>query len=297
MRIYVTGASGFIGRRCVRAVAAHGHVAVALSLDATWIARAERVEVRELDLLVPGTILPAIRDCDAGIHAAGAGPGATPAQLHDLNVVASRNLAAACRDGGAPRRLVAISSAAVFEPGETEYRAAKRAQEEVLAAAGLELTLLRPTLVLGSCAESAELSRLVARLAPPWPRLLPAGGRNRIQPVHVDDVAQAALAAVGRASAIGRNLVIAGPEEGIPISRLWREARDRTGGRARIVPLPLSLLRAAACLLRPAGAGAALDARIAFFSHDHLHSLAEAAEILGYRPRPYDEMLAGAFGS
>ncbi|MBI4881904.1 MAG: hypothetical protein HY812_19930 [Planctomycetes bacterium] len=211
-------------------------------------------------------------------------------------MVASRNLAAACQNAGAPRRLVAISSAAVLEPGATDYRAAKREQEAVLSAAGLDLTLLRPTLVLGPCAESADLSCLVDRLASRRPRLLPAGGRNRIQPVHVDDVACAALAAVFCAQAIGRRLVIAGPEEGIPFSRLWREARDRKNGRAWLVPVPLALLRAAASLLGRFRAAGALPAQVAFFSHDHLYSLAEAAEVLGYRPRPYAEALAGAFG-
>jgi len=294
MQVFVTGASGFIGRRIVDALVEKGHQVRALCRDPSRIKSREGVEAHALDLLNLEEVLPAIKGCDAGVHAAGIGPHASEAVQQKTNVQASRHLAGAMRQARI-KRLVALSSAAVLEPGDTPYRRCKIGQEAAIRAYDLELTLLRPTLVIGPWKDSLELRGLIDRLKKGKPMFVPNGGRARVQPVHVADVAAAAALAIENDGAIGKFMVVAGPEQGLTFKEFLEQARDRTGGRAAIARMPLLPMRFAASLASFVGLSAPIRAQITYYSTDHLYPLDEA-RALGWTPRSYDDAFADLFG-
>lgn len=294
-KIYVTGASGFIGRHVVAALRRRGRPVVALTRDPSRIAPEEGVEVRTLDLLDLDAVLPAIEDCVAGVHVAGAGADRSTKQLFDANVQASRHLAGSCRRKPALKRLVAFSSAAVLESGDTEYRRAKIGMEAAVLSYEIDWTLLRPTLVLGPPDESAEMAALVERVrAGTTP--LPNGGKALIQPVHVDDVAEAAASAVLGTESVGAKLTLAGPEGGIAYRALLVGIRDRTGGTTRFTSIPLVALRLAALAGGIAGKGGRFRAAAAFHGRDHVSAIEDARRLVEFAPRDYQIALDDAFG-
>lgn len=194
-------------------------------------------------------------------------------------------------------RLVAFSSTSVVvkaaSPDRAERAVARRlaaAEAELAAAcraAGVRWTILRPTLIYG-VGMDRNLS-LLAALIGRWRFLpLPAGGRGRRQPVHADDLAGAALAALEANAAAGRTFDLAGGETlGYrEIAARIFHARELT---PRIVPVPAVLCRVALAVLRllPAyrDVPAALVARI---GEDQVFDDGEARRAIGWDPRPFD---------
>jgi nucleoside-diphosphate-sugar epimerase len=297
MKVYVTGASGFLGRRVALALVRAGHQVVALSRDPAKIPPHEGIEARKVDLLQLEQVLPAIEDCEGGVHCAGAGPGESDAALHDANVQVSRHVAGSARRYQRLARLVAFTSAAVAEPGDTPYRRVKIGQEAALRTYGLDLTVLRPTQILGPWQESRELQRLVGRLRSDKPFPLVGGGRIRVQPVAVDDAARAAVTALARPQTIGRIYPIAGPEAGIRWCDLVAEVKRRTGGKAPLRSLPRLPLRFAGFAASLIGSGYGLRAALTYYRQDHLYDLAASRADLDFDPLGYPAMLDAAFGA
>lgn len=294
MKIYVTGATGLIGRHVIQELLSKDHEVVALSRDPGKIPVASGVTPRQVDLMELDQILPAIEDCEAGIHCAGAGPSADATTQQKSNVQASRHMAASAKRKKHLKRMVAISSAAVIEPVDSIYRQYKVGQEAALRTVGLELTLLRPTLVLGKPEESAEVKGLVERLqtGKVW---VPGGGRNKIQPVHVDDVAKAAVAALDRPESIGTELTLAGPAGGLAYRDLLLAIRDASGGSASLGSVPILPMRLASIPLGLIGRSQSVRAQVAYYSNDHLYSIDDAAKAIGFAPLGYDEAIAACF--
>ena len=104
---------------------------------------------------------------------------------------------------------------AASDPGERELAMRLRTSgERVFAAAracGAAATLLRPTLVYGS-GRDRNLSLIVALARRSGVFVLPADARGRRQPVHVDDLAEAAQAAVDAPAAHGQAFALPGGE-------------------------------------------------------------------------------------
>ena len=152
----------------------------------------------------------------------------------------------------------------------------------VLAAArarGATATLLRPTLVYGA-GRDRTLARM-ARFASRWHVLpLPAGAVGLRQPVHVDDLARAALSAAGSPVADGRVYDLPGGE-----TLAFREMVVRM--LAALRPRP-RLLELPAPLFALAAARSALGR----LREDLVFDAGPAARDLGYRPRAFDAAAA-----
>jgi nucleoside-diphosphate-sugar epimerase len=196
VRIAITGATGFIGRRICSLLESPRYRVRALARNAPAARRllASDVEIVTGDLASPEVLRAAVRDADAVLHLAGAVRGATRADFDAANVDGSAELLAAM-DAVAPRaRLLFFSSLAAREPALSHYAASKRRAEELLLtrAGARPVTILRPPAVYGpGDREMLPVFRFMARTG-----RAPCAGKaaDRLSLIFVDDLARAARA-------------------------------------------------------------------------------------------------------
>lgn len=206
-RVAVTGAGGFIGRALVSRLAAVG---VGLRLHAGPPGAPGPDDAARFDITDASAVEAFVQGVECVVHLAGppdirASVAAPWACLH-AHVTGTALVAAAAARGGAA--LVYVSSAAargVAGLGPTPpYVAAKRAAEAIVRAYAdvVPALIVRPANVYGPGAHPdtliPELCRSAAAGEPVRPRV-PAA---RVDPVHVDDVAAALMAAVERVRAL-----------------------------------------------------------------------------------------------
>jgi nucleoside-diphosphate-sugar epimerase len=116
---------------------------------------------------------------------------------------------------------------------------------------------------------------------------VPGGGHRLQQPVHVDDLAEAILAAGRCPTAIGHTYDLAGPAP-ITFRRLLREAADALGRRVRLVPVPLGACVAGLRLHEKLSAAPRLKAeQLRRLAEDKAFDITAARADLGFTPRPF----------
>lgn len=161
-------------------------------------------------------------------------------------------------------------------------------------ARGAAATLLRPTLVYGA-GRDATLTRIAA-MARRWGRfVLPARAEGLRQPVHVDDLAAAALAACEAQAAHGRAYDLPGGER-LPyremVARVLACVEPRPALHALPMPVFLALLRLAQARGIAGGLGPGAVARM---REDLVFDATPAARDFAYAPRAF-RPTPGMFG-
>ena len=161
-------------------------------------------------------------------------------------------------------------------------------------ARGAAATVLRPTLVYGA-GRDATLTR-IAGMARRWGRfVLPTRADGLRQPVHVDDLAAAALAACEAQAAHGRAYDLPGGER-LPyremVARVLACVEPRPALHALPMPVFLALLRLAQARGIAGGLGPGAVARM---REDLVFDAAPAARDFAYAPRAF-RPTPGMFG-
>ena len=184
----VTGASGFIGRHLVVALANAGwrtRLLLRREPDVPqW--RGLRPEVVAGSLGDEAALARLVDGADAVIHVAGLIKAARQAQFFAVNRDASAALARTVKRLAPQSHLVLVSSLAAREPSLSDYAASKRAGETaVLDALGSRATVLRPPVVYGPGDRETLLFFQLARAR--WVPLL--GGPDALAAaIHVHDL-------------------------------------------------------------------------------------------------------------
>jgi uncharacterized protein YbjT (DUF2867 family) len=159
------------------------------------------------------------------------------AAFEQVHVALPGRLSAACQRTGV-RRMVHVSALGVADDAPSRYLRSKARGEAVLRAApGLDLTLLRPSVIFGAGDRLLNLFAAMQAVAPVVPL---AVAHARFQPVWVGDVAEAIVRAMDRRDSIGRTIECAGPQE-VTLATLVRLAGVLSGHPRTIVPLPAAL--------------------------------------------------------
>lgn len=156
------------------------------------------------------------------------------------------------------RRIVALSSTSRFtkidSSDDTENAVARQlaqAEEQVRQWAesrGIEWVILRPTLIYGFGQDKnvSEIARLIRRTS-----LFPLLGRAQglRQPVHVQDVASACVAALTAPAAANKAYNLSGGET-LPYREMVGRIFEALGRPVRMIGIPLAIFRIAVCLAR-----------------------------------------------
>ncbi|WP_424989542.1 SDR family oxidoreductase [Fluviibacterium sp. S390] len=251
MKLFVTGASGFVGRQVLRRLAQRPQVTCILLLrdPAALPDLPANCTAIKGDLDRPDSYRAALEGADRVLHMAALTGKAAPAAYAAANQQATEALTGAAKAAGV-KAMIFVSTIAAGYPDKRHYPYAqtKEAAETALAASGLPHTILRPTLVFGPGSPIAATLGKIAG-APIIP--LPArGGPVDVQPVHVDDVARAIDALID-AEPAGEVLDLGGPERLSFRDFLTRMHAEITGKSPKFLPLPLTPLQALLAVMEP----------------------------------------------
>lgn len=247
----VFGASGFVGRHVVRALARDGWRVRA-------VCRRPNLAGYLLPAGVPGSIqlfkgnvrhekdvAAAMAGADAAVNLIGVLFGRGRQSFEALHVDAAGAIARAAKAAGA-RALVQVSALGADPTALSRYAQTKGEGERRVREAFAEAVVLRPSLIFG--AEDEFFNRLawMAQVAPALPLI---GGGSRLQPVYVGDVAAAVAAALASEAAAGRTFELGGAQV-YTLKALTAFALNACGRKRLLVPLPFLAAKIAGFFLQ-----------------------------------------------
>lgn len=239
----VTGAFGYTGRYIAQRLLDSGATVRTLTRNpAADNPFGGRVERRPLDFSNAPQLAESLAGADALYNTYWIRFPRGPVN-HDTAVANSRILVNAAAAAGV-RRIVHISITSASADSPLPYFRGKGLVENHIRDSGLPYSIVRPTVIFG---REDILINNIAWFLRRFP-LFPIAGRGdyRLQPVFVDDVARLAVAS---ASADGNTILDAVGPETFTFRELALQIRQATGGRARLLHLPPSLVYAAAALM------------------------------------------------
>lgn len=215
--ILVAGGTGMIGRLVVRELARQGNPVAVLSH------RPERapahfpglkVEVRKGDARDAASLERAVQGVETIISAMQFPnyPIEDKRRGHTFEEVDARGnerLVAAAKQAGV-RQYIYLSGAGAAKDGQYHWLRAKWRAEEAIRASGMTYTIIRPSWVYGPDDKSLNKFVAFARLLPFVPVI--GSGDQQLQPVFVNDVAEAVVASVTAPSAANQTFEMGGPD-------------------------------------------------------------------------------------
>ena len=241
-RVLVLGGTGFVGRQlCSSLIERSGGAAGDVLVPSRHPERAKHlqslptVRLTTADVHDEAQLTALLRGRDAVVNLVAILHG-SDAAFERTHVELPRKLARACAAAGV-RRVLHVSALGVGADAPSRYLRSKTAGETVLREAGLDLTVLRPSVIFGA---HDRFLNLFAQLQSVFPVMPLAGADARFQPVWVGDVAAAIVRALGDDATIGRTYECAGPRA--CTLRELVEAAGRWSGHPRpVIGLPDAL--------------------------------------------------------
>ncbi len=257
MRVFVTGATGFIGRHLCQELTARGDHVVALVRSAAKAGSLPHgVEAFPGDLSLfadERTVLPEV---DVVVHLAGVVAADNLAQYHRINHDAVRDLVRClARQRWTPRRLLFASSLAAAGPSPNgrawteddalepieDYGRAKAKAEAVVREAPFPTTSFRPPVVFGPL-DDATLTLFRSARAGIGVRV--AGTPQQLSFVDVRDLVRG-IALMADDARAGSFVYYVSHPEPMNTHLLWQELAAAVGKKVAVVPVPRPMLRLA----------------------------------------------------
>jgi len=241
MKIVITGANSAVGQAILRLGPKH-EVTTNTFVAAVRSARAaEQIQsetgnagsVARISFEDPGSLDAAFQGASAVIHLAGILIETPDSRYEQANVASTRAMVEAAKRSGV-QKIVLVSATGADETSRNRYYRTKGQAEALVRASGLNYTVLRAPLLLGrGTAGGDALGRHVSHSR----AKLIGGGRYLQQPLFVDDLARAAVAATNPSVANNLVLDLVGPVS-VPERELIERAARLLGRQVRIGSIP-----------------------------------------------------------
>jgi len=252
MKVFLTGASGFVGWHMITRLLAEGHavrgLVRSLPREKDHLAKAfhEKGDFQYVagDVVSGAGLDAAIAGCNAVIHLVGIIAEKGTNTFERVHHLGTRNVVEAAQRAGI-RRFIHMSAIGVRPDGVAEYQTSKWKGEEEVRHSGIPYCILRPSLIFGPGDGFVTQMMDMMRKAPFF-RPVPGSGSPRFRPIFVDDVTFCFARALVTEAATGQTIELGGADE-LSLNEVLKEiARCAGVGKPAVhVPMPLMFLGAA----------------------------------------------------
>jgi len=286
--VSVFGGTGFLGRRLVRRLAATGAV-VRIAVRSPDPARGElRADVRDR-----ASVAAAVAGVDAVVNAVAAYVERRGVTFESVHEQGAKTVAQEAAAAGVARLVLVSGIGADAESGSPYIRARGRGELAVKQAFP-SATIVRPSAMFGPGDALFGTLADIVRLLPVVPLI--GGGRTRLQPVYVEDVAEAIVGILADPGTGGRTYELAGP--GVyTLRELVGFALRLIGKRRLLVPVPFAVAGIQARLFEFLPSPPLTTGQVDLLRMDNLASGAlPGFRDLGIRPKAIEEIVPTYIG-
>ena len=241
--ILVTGGSGFVGGHVVHELRGSDlpvRCLVRNPRDGSKLA-AWGSELVQGDMTDPAGLRRAVDGAETVVHLVAIRQG-RERDFQRIMVDGTRDLLGAAKDAGVGR-FVLMSALGTSEQskGLVPYFRAKWEMEELVRAAGIPFVIFRPSFIFGRDGGILPTFVKLARYSPVTP--ITGSGKQRIQPIWVDDVAAYFGEGVTRDDVTGSTYELGGPDA-VTWNELWARLKRVLGQRRPSIHVPMAVMRA-----------------------------------------------------
>lgn len=295
MKVFLTGATGFVGSHLLRRLLRDGHHVRALVRANKNIAHGgETLEQVEGDLSSK-ELVGYMGARDAVINLVGIIHEQGSRAFETVHHLGTRNLVNAARKNGV-HRFVQMSALGARPSDATAYHLTKFAAEEEVRKSGIPFVILRPSLIFGP--GSAFIQQMIAIMkAVPFVRPVAGTGEYRFQPIHIDDVIECFTQSLTNAIAGGKTVELVGAEQ-----VTLNEINDAIAACMKVtkipVHIPMPLMKAAATVFSvlPIKPPVTID-QLRMLEEGSVADSAQMRETFNITPAGFREALKNDFGS
>lgn len=289
MKVVVSGGTGFLGRHISRALIDHGHDVTVLGRNPNKVSAIPELagaNATKGDVTEPATLRGRFEDADAVVQAAQF-PN-HPVEVPSRGLTYDRydrqgtvNVLAEAQRAGVDK-FVYISGAGADPVSEKTWYRAKGLAERAILESGIDYAILRPSWAYGP--EDRALNRFaqIAKLSPVVPQ--PGAAVQRIQPVHVGDIALAVARVFERDA--WNDVYEIGSRDVMTMNEVVHTLLDVMGKRRAVLPIPSSLLKVATAPLKLLPSPPMSPSGIEFATQDGIVDITKTIEVLGVDPVP-----------
>ncbi len=251
MRIFITGATGFVGREILRQLTGTSHTIRILQRKNRGRDRLGdlpgnlAIEVHPGDVTDAASLRGALQEVDAVLHLVGIISENRPGAFEAIHWRGTENVLAAAGEAGT-RRIIHMSALGTRPNASSRYHQTKWAAEEAVRRSGLDYTIFRPSLIFGPEDHFVNLFAKLSRFSPFLPVM--GSGQARVAPMAVRVAGAAFVRALEARQTLGRTLDLCGPET-LSFNEVMDQILSVLGRRRLKLHVPLGLARLQAALL------------------------------------------------
>jgi farnesol dehydrogenase len=314
MKVFVTGATGFIGAPLCHALAAAGHTVNALVRNPSKAENIRHEQIRFIrgNILDPDCLAQEMASCDAVIHMAALVKAWSrdPDEFYSVNVRGTLNVMNAAVQSGV-KRVVITSTAGVFGPSLdgkpvdectpskidlfTQYERTKAiadGEAEKFTAKGMEVVFLHPTRVYGpgQLSKSNSVTAMISGYVKGKWHIIPGNGESIGNYVYIDDVVRGHLLALEKGIS-GEHYILGG--ENASYNEFFDLVKKQSGKYYRLFHMPYFVMISASALM---GSFARFGIRplitngfVKKYNYHWINDSRKAMDELGYRPIALEE--------
>jgi NADH dehydrogenase len=240
-----------------------------------------QIDVRRADVRAPDSLRGAFDGVDAVIHTV-AVPTERKQRFAAVNVAGVAHVVAEARRAGVTR-IVHMGALGADPASPYPYLRSKGEGEALITGSGIPHVVLEPSLLFGEGDDF--FPRLAFSLLFPIVPV-PGDGKSRFQPVHVDDIAQALVAAVQRREISGVHQI--GGAELVTYDEMLAETMRGTGKRRPTLHVPVPLMKPAAFAMGLVMSDPPVTIpQLDLLAVDNTPRQNDLEPVFGVRPRPF----------